>query len=416
MQLFMELSQRKPQGMTLLLFVRCRFAPLEQINTFLLFTFRTMTKEQIFKEKEQMKITTITMPKGCRYMGEDNSLVSKLPHNGKFILNKTVTGCGGTSLFLNSDIPVVIISPRLHALKDKFEQHPGCFLFHTPYTNKAKRAGEITRLMSDLKAYMDAYGAYPFFKNTMSPKVLVTLDSSGKVLDVLKSCGVINEFLYVVDEFQCLMGDAAFKGNTDMNFLIRLDGEVKSICYLSATPIPDICLDYIPQFKDIPYFKLEWDPAVLEEPNIREVRMKKGGERGKVVQPNNTGLQGQRIFREEDSQRTDGLLHGSLHLPERSQVNQEHNNQERLAPRRSDNPMLREQGFRPAKRFQARRTVYGQEQPREQALHFLHQGVVRGSRFLLHQRHHIRLHQRGEGMADARHHARHSANPRPTEA
>ena len=33
MQLFIELSQRKPQGMTFLLFVCRRFAPLEQINT-----------------------------------------------------------------------------------------------------------------------------------------------------------------------------------------------------------------------------------------------------------------------------------------------------------------------------------------------------------------------------------------------
>ena len=223
-----------------------------------------------------MNITTITMPKGYRYMGEDNSLLSKVPLNGKFILNKTVTGCGGTSLFLNSGIPVVIISPRLHALKDKFEQHPGCFLFHTPYTSKAKRANEIIRLMSNLKAYIDAYGANPFFQNTMPPKVLVTLDSSGKVLDVLKSCGVTDKFLYVVDEFQCLMGDAAFKGNTDMNFLIRIDSEVKRICYLSATPIPDLFLDEVPQFKGIPYIKLEWDPAVLEEPNIREIQMKNG--------------------------------------------------------------------------------------------------------------------------------------------
>ena len=32
MQLFIELSQRKPQGMTFLLFVCRRFAPLEQIK------------------------------------------------------------------------------------------------------------------------------------------------------------------------------------------------------------------------------------------------------------------------------------------------------------------------------------------------------------------------------------------------
>ena len=222
-----------------------------------------------------MNITTITMPNGCRYMGEDNSLLSKLPLNGKFILNKTVTGCGGTSLFLNSNIPVVIISPRLHALKDKHEQHPDSFLFHVPYTNKAKRAEEITRLMSALNTYIGIHRLNPFNPNPVPPKILVTLDSFGKVLDVLKSSGAVNDFLYVVDEFQCLMGDATFKGNTDMNFLIRLDSEVKHICYLSATPIPDIYLDYIPQFNGIPYIKLEWDPDVLEEPNVREIQMKK---------------------------------------------------------------------------------------------------------------------------------------------
>ena len=208
-------------------------------------------------------------------MGEDNSLLSKLPLNGKFILNKTVTGCGGTSLFLNSNIPVVIISPRLHALKDKHEQHPDSFLFHVPYTNKAKRAEEITRLMSALNTYIGIHRLNPFNPNPVPPKILVTLDSFGKVLDVLKSSGAVNDFLYVVDEFQCLMGDATFKGNTDMNFLIRLDSEVKHICYLSATPIPDIYLDYIPQFNGIPYIKLEWDPDVLEEPNVREIQMKK---------------------------------------------------------------------------------------------------------------------------------------------
>ena len=218
---------------------------------------------------------TIAMPDGCRYMGEDNTLLGKLPLNGKFILNKTVTGCGGTSLFLNSNIPVVIISPRLHALKDKHEQHPDSFLFHVPYTNKAKRAEEITKLMSDLRLYIDLHRPNPFDKNPQPPKILVTLDSFEKVLYVLKSSGVIDEFLYVVDEFQCLMGDATFKGNTDMNFLIRLDSEVKSICYLSATPIPDIYLDYIPQFNGIPYVQLEWDPNVLEEPNVWEIQMKK---------------------------------------------------------------------------------------------------------------------------------------------
>ena len=87
---------------------------------------------------------------------------------------------------------------------------------------------------------------------------------------------MLDSCLFVVDEFQCLMGDATFKGSTDMNFLIRLDNEVKRICYLSATPIPDIYLDYIPQFANIPYYKLEWDPDVIVEPTLKERQMRNG--------------------------------------------------------------------------------------------------------------------------------------------
>lgn len=207
-------------------------------------------------------------------MSEDPDLLTYLGHFNKFILNKTVTGCGGTSLFLNSSIDVVIISPRLQALKDKHEQHPDTFLFHSPYTNNGKRADDIKRLMSELNNYISFCGSTPF-TNKKYAKVLVTLDSCDKVIDVLKKNAAINKLLFVVDEFQCLMGDATFKGTTDMNFLIRLDNEAKNICYLSATPIQDMFLDFVPQFKGLPYIKLEWDKSVLEEPNVREIQMKK---------------------------------------------------------------------------------------------------------------------------------------------
>lgn len=207
-------------------------------------------------------------------MSEDPNLLTYLQQFNKFILNKTVTGCGGTSLFLNSSIDVVIISPRLQALKDKHEQHPDTFLFHSPYTNNGKRADDIKRLMSELNNYISFCGSTPF-TNKKYAKVLVTLDSCDKVIDVLKKNAAINKFLFVVDEFQCLMGDATFKGTTDMNFLIRLDYEAKNICYLSATPIQDMYLDFVPQFKGLPYIKLEWDKSVLEEPNVREIQMKK---------------------------------------------------------------------------------------------------------------------------------------------
>ena len=83
----------------------------------------------------------INMPKGCRYMSDyDKLLDGILPLDRKFILNKTVTGCGGTSLFLNSNFPVVIISPRLQVLKEKHKQYPDSFHFHIPPSNNRGQA------------------------------------------------------------------------------------------------------------------------------------------------------------------------------------------------------------------------------------------------------------------------------------
>ncbi len=220
---------------------------------------------------------SISMPKGCRYMSDYEHLLNgELPLDGKFILNKTVTGCGGTSLFLNSDFPVVIISPRLQVLKEKHRQYPDSFHFHVPFSGNRGQA--IIQMMRDLDSYLDSHhGSTPFTPLPMRPaKILVTLDSSDKVLGVLRGNNMLDSCLFVVDEFQCLMGDATFKGSTDMNFLIRLDNEVKRICYLSATPIPDIYLDYIPQFASIPYYKLEWDPDVIVEPTLKERQMRNG--------------------------------------------------------------------------------------------------------------------------------------------
>lgn len=219
---------------------------------------------------------SISMPKGCRYMSDyENLLNGELPLDGKFILNKTVTGCGGTSLFLNSNFPVVIISPRLQVLKEKHRQYPDSFHFHVPLCSN--RAQAIIQKMQDLDSYLNYHhGSTPFAPLSKPAKILVTLDSSDKVLGVLRGNNMLDSCLFVVDEFQCLMGDATFKGSTDMNFLIRLDNEVKRICYLSATPIPDIYLNYIPQFANIPYYKLEWDPDVIVEPTLKERQMRNG--------------------------------------------------------------------------------------------------------------------------------------------
>lgn len=98
----------------------------------------------------------IDMPEKCRYMSDyDRLLKGILPIDRKFILNKTITGCGGTSMFINSSLPVVIISPRIQVLKEKHKQHPDTFLFHIPLCNN--RAEAIREKMQDLGIYLDCH-------------------------------------------------------------------------------------------------------------------------------------------------------------------------------------------------------------------------------------------------------------------
>ena len=84
-----------------------------------------------------MKVNQINMPQGVRYMGEykDQLLYKILPLDKKFIINKSIPGCGGTSMFLDSKIPIVLISPRVRVLVEKDRQYKNSmtptFLFHT---------------------------------------------------------------------------------------------------------------------------------------------------------------------------------------------------------------------------------------------------------------------------------------------
>lgn len=86
-----------------------------------------------------ISVINISMPPSCRYMSDYDKLINGLlPINGKFILNKTLTGCGGTSLFLNSGLMVVIISPRIQVLKINTNSIliVFCFIFLNVMTDK----------------------------------------------------------------------------------------------------------------------------------------------------------------------------------------------------------------------------------------------------------------------------------------
>lgn len=216
-----------------------------------------------------MNYSEINVPIQYKYLGEWNDLLNILPQQGKYILNKVNTGCGGTTLFLSSDRPVILVSPRSNVLYSKSAQFPSAHLFR----RKTDTSTSVVTLKERLRDYIDAcrmYNPFSFCQKWINtPKILVTIDSYPYVAEQLAYMGDLDKFTVLVDEFQCLMSDSKFKGKVDLEFLHN-HGGVQSVCYMSATPIDESYLQYFPDFSDVSdYIKLVWDPKVLENPNLQ---------------------------------------------------------------------------------------------------------------------------------------------------
>lgn len=212
-----------------------------------------------------MDKTILKVPVAHTYLSEwGQELLDLLPSTGHYILNKVRPGSGGTTLYLESNDPCIIVSPRCNVLESKHRQFPGTHLFKS----KTDRRGPAV-YKSELRDYLAMCfycSPFPGIRKKI-PKILVTVDSFKHVYEVLAEKRILGDFTVLVDEFQCLMSDASFKGKTELEFLFNLHG-VKSVCFLSATPIDEDYLDEIPDFQGIPYYQLEWDKSVLEKPNL----------------------------------------------------------------------------------------------------------------------------------------------------
>lgn len=201
------------------------------------------------------------------YLSQWPQLLDYLPSTGKFILNKELTGCGGTTLFLESELPLILVSPRSSMLFNKSEQDLALRFYLFRKRNESSKKPPF--LKNRLGDYINRckFGSL-WNKIPKVPKILVTIDSYKYVAEQLDYMGCLKDFYVVVDEFQCVMSDSKYKGKTEIEFLHNLTG-IKSVCYLSATPIPEDYLNVIPDFRDVDhYIRLKWNPSVIEKSNI----------------------------------------------------------------------------------------------------------------------------------------------------
>ena len=222
-----------------------------------------------------MKKTTISIPEGIYYLGNYPHLVAQLPQ-GRYILNKVMTGCGATTMFLADNTPTVLCSPRCELIRCKAESSQFNGLVHSFGAGITSGDNLLLQKISAMKMYVTNHQPNPF-SSVFPPKILVTYDSAKHVIQGLFEMGILEYFRFVVDEFQTIFTDSAFRGDVEAEFMENLQ-YISNVVFLSATPYIEQYLDQLEEFNSLPYVELEWPDSSKHATNIHRERYHNGSQ------------------------------------------------------------------------------------------------------------------------------------------
>ena len=231
-----------------------------------------------------MKKETVIVPSGIRYINQWDSF--SLPTH-PCIINKQITGCGFTEYCLTNSDNVILCSPRKILLENKADQHGDSVLyaksgldmfvnFEKDLTANTKKPEKEEQTVSEeeikdiITAFKESIKQY-YQECTIKQKpckILVTYDSFRHVRSALENS--MSNFYVVIDEFQSVFTDAKFKSTTEIEFLTQLQG-IQNLSFVSATPMINKYLEMLDEFKDLPYYELDWekeDPTRVYTPKL----------------------------------------------------------------------------------------------------------------------------------------------------
>ena len=243
-----------------------------------------------------MEVIKLDVPAGCRYVSEiEGFKIYDFPH----ILNKQIPGCGFTEYCidpLKNSENVVLCSPRKILLQNKHGQHPDTtYLVVNDYESDPSTDKDLTKIekskydpykvVDPEKVQKEKKDKEDFFKrltkeitgyitdcrfNNKPVKILVTYDSFRIVKDIIQHNFNDMDYRVVIDEFQSIFTDSKFKSDTELQFVKSVQG-IQKVCYVSATPMMIKYLDMLEEFKDLPYYELDWEalePGRVSRPTL----------------------------------------------------------------------------------------------------------------------------------------------------
>ena len=184
-----------------------------------------------------MQNEKILIGKNCNYLADS---IWHLPSHR--IINKGITGCGGTTLELNDSRNSLVLSPTKNLVISKASKD---ILGVTGDTNN-----------STIKNYLMTKTGYK--------KIIATYDALPRLMKIIPN---YQEYFLLIDEYHLLFNDYSFRNDAIMNILNNFT-KFKDWAFLTATPLKPECI--LEELKDIPQITYEWQNAVPVKLTIKD--------------------------------------------------------------------------------------------------------------------------------------------------
>jgi hypothetical protein len=169
-----------------------------------------------------------------------SQVIDKLPSH--CLLNKGITGCGGTTVELESKRNSIILCPIKNLVTSK-----SSLGYFGVDGNVNKR---------DIQNFLMKENSYK--------KILATYDALPKLMDTIPN---YKDYFLLIDEYHLLFTDYSFRGEC-IKFILNNFREFKDWCFMTATPLKKECI--LEELKGIPQINYVWEKAIPVNIHIKD--------------------------------------------------------------------------------------------------------------------------------------------------
>ena len=187
-----------------------------------------------------MRHEYVIVPDSVRYLSD---FIDVLPSHK--LINKGITGCGGTTLELKAKRNSLLLFPTIELVRSK--------------TNP-----EYLPVDGDVDIYAIRKYVSKRLSNNQFIKIIGTYDSLPKIMQAVPGC---TEYFLLIDEYHLLFNDYSFRSKAILNILINFR-KFDDWAFLTATPLNETFT--LKELEDIDQITYQWPQATKVDIKIKD--------------------------------------------------------------------------------------------------------------------------------------------------